>query len=56
MKYRIVPPTRVGGIKIARTVPPVFIIVDSSGKRADSFLYAANARAELKRLNQGAKP
>lgn len=48
--YKVGKPTRLRGISIHRSVPPVYI-VHRAGKRVDAFLNVANANACARRLN-----
>lgn len=51
MEYYVVMPTAIPGIRIERTVPPVYIVAIRGGKRVDSFLKVSNANRCAKRLN-----
>ena len=44
MTYRVAEPTRLRGIRIPRTLPPVYLVVHGT-RRVDSFLSRANAAA-----------
>lgn len=50
MTYRVTEPTRLRGISIPRSVPPVFLVVRGT-RRLDRFLHKANAEACTARLN-----